>query len=268
MAYFELRIGNTFKDESKYVESEGEFYKIDKSQYIIMYSDILQYELLKTRKPSLSASLYMLSFYMDKKTNALLHKKQPLNCKQIASMLDEKYETFRRIMWELVQLELVKKDTLNGQKVYIVNPYFAFKGKSVSTELYELFKDTKWATYEDLSEYMPKRGDVYYNDWVINVLERDNHTCQCCSSKINLQAHHIKPYAKHKELRTDVRNGITLCECCHSPMILNGFHQKYGTYNNTPEQLQEYIDNKRKELGLSSIVLEEIINKRKYPTCE
>ena len=44
-------------------------------------------------------------------------------------------------------------------------------------------------------------------------------------------------------------------------MVLGGFHQTYGTRNNTPEQLQTYIDNKRNELNLPSITIEEIINK-------
>ena len=80
---------------------------------------------------------------------------------------------------------------------------------------------------------------------------------------MNLEVHHIKPYAKYKELRTDLDNGVTLCELHHSAMVLGGFHQTYGTRNNTPEQLQTYINNKRDELNLPRITLEEIINKQK-----
>ena len=251
MGYFELRIGNTFKDENECDEFGEKLCKVDKSECVVMYSDKVQSELFSLKIYSAFKTIFMLSCYMDKKTNALLYKKKPLNCRQISALLNEKYDTFRKVMWELVGMELIKKIKVDGETTYIINPYFAFKGKSVSIELYELFKDTRWAEFEDLSEYLPQRGDVYYNEWVLNVLERDNRTCQCCGSKLNPQAHHLKSYAKHKELRTDVNNGISLCECCHSPMVLNGFHQKYGTYNNTPEQLLEYIKTKRKELGIT-----------------
>ena len=83
---------------------------------------------------------------------------------------------------------------------------------------------------------------------------------QTCALPIS-EVHHIFPYAKYKSLRTDIDNGITLCECCHSSMILGGFHQTYGTRNNTKEQLQEYIDIKRESLGLQKIEIDEIINK-------
>lgn len=257
MSYFELKIGNKIKTQNP---SEETVNMINK-QYSIMCSDITQAELYKLKNYHSFGIIFKLVCLMDKKTNILLYKNEPLDITQSSILLDEKYEVFRRTVQDLIKLELIKKIKYDNKTAYVINPFYAFKGKTVSVELYELFKNTKWSNFEDLTQYLPKRGDVYYNDWLSNVLERDGYTCQCCGSKINLQAHHIKPYAKHKELRTDARNGITLCECCHSPMILNGFHQKYGTYNNTPEQLQEYIDNKRKELGLSSITLEEIVNK-------
>ena len=35
-------------------------------------------------------------------------------------------------------------------------------------------------------------------------------------------------------------------------MYVDGsFHKEYGTYNNTPEQLEEYINRKRQELGIT-----------------
>lgn len=58
-------------------------------------------------------------------------------------------------------------------------------------------------------------------NWRKAVYKRDNYTCQTCgnrSSKNNavmLNAHHIKKFAHNKELRFDVKNGITLCEDCH-----------------------------------------------------
>lgn len=88
-----------------------------------------------------------------------------------------------------------------------------------------------------------ERDSKEYKQFIKTVLERDNYTCQCCGSKNNPQVHHVLNYSSHKKLRIDVNNGITLCECCHSPMIFGSFHQTYGTYNNTKEQLDEYIKN-------------------------
>lgn len=55
-----------------------------------------------------------------------------------------------------------------------------------------------------------------YKDWRKSVFEKNHYTCVLCGQvggKLN--AHHIKPYAKHKSLRFDIKNGITLCEKCH-----------------------------------------------------
>ncbi len=95
------------------------------------------------------------------------------------------------------------------------------------------------------------RSDIEYKQWINSVLERDNYTCQCCGSKLNPEVHHILNYSQYKNLRVDIDNGTTLCECCHSPMIKGSFHNTYGTRNNTKEQLQEYVERKQKELNKS-----------------
>lgn len=58
--------------------------------------------------------------------------------------------------------------------------------------------------------------------WRVNVFERDDYTCQECGQVGGeLNAHHIKEFAKHPELRFDVNNGITICKNCHKKI-----HQK------------------------------------------
>lgn len=54
------------------------------------------------------------------------------------------------------------------------------------------------------------------NTWRQKVLWRDYYTCQHCSSKEKLEAHHIVEKSRGGTNR--VNNGITLCEDCHSSL--------------------------------------------------
>lgn len=52
--------------------------------------------------------------------------------------------------------------------------------------------------------------------WSRDVMMRDHFTCVVCHSvggKLN--AHHIKKFSDHPDLRLVVSNGVTLCEPCH-----------------------------------------------------
>lgn len=55
-----------------------------------------------------------------------------------------------------------------------------------------------------------------YTKWRTAVFERDHYRCQDCGAfDVQLNAHHIKSWARHPSLRFDVSNGVTLCEDCH-----------------------------------------------------
>ena len=61
-----------------------------------------------------------------------------------------------------------------------------------------------------------RRSCTLNTQWRNNVFKRDNYTCRKCG-KVGgvLNAHHIKSWAKHPELRYILSNGITLCLPCH-----------------------------------------------------
>lgn len=88
-----------------------------------------------------------------------------------------------------------------------------------------------------------KRKYTEYYEWRKSVYKRDNYTCQYCGDNKggNLVAHHIYNYSEHEDLRTNIDNGVTLCETCHK-----NFHDKYGYSNNNREQLNEFINNFQK----------------------
>jgi hypothetical protein len=67
----------------------------------------------------------------------------------------------------------------------------------------------------------------------------------------SLNAHHIENYSSNPDKRTDVNNGITLCEKCHSVNFEGSFHNTYGTWNNSKKQLIRFIEKKRIHLKLS-----------------
>lgn len=58
-------------------------------------------------------------------------------------------------------------------------------------------------------------------DWRRAVFERDDYRCQKCGARngnghtVYLEAHHIKQFATHPELRFEISNGLTLCKPCH-----------------------------------------------------
>ena len=102
-------------------------------------------------------------------------------------------------------------------------------------------KNPNWNHDLTLEERLKGRKIKGYNDFVRETLKRDNYTCQCCGHyATNLNAHHLDGYNWCKEKRTDINNGITLCETCHRE-----FHKLYGKGNNTKEQFEEYLKIKK-----------------------
>lgn len=92
-----------------------------------------------------------------------------------------------------------------------------------------------------------------YREWRRQVFERDFYRCRVCLFKGFLAAHHIKPYRKFPELRTEVSNGISLCKKCHTPtisrehlfenyfiaLLKNGFNSVKLSEETTPSQQEE-----------------------------
>lgn len=102
-------------------------------------------------------------------------------------------------------------------------------------------------------QLVSERTSSQYNNWRDEVYKKDWYTCQCCgkSKNINKNAHHIYNFSDYEDKRYLLSNGILLCDECHSATIPTGFHYLYGTKNNTPQQLEEYINQRRKLLNIN-----------------
>ena len=61
-----------------------------------------------------------------------------------------------------------------------------------------------------------KQARGRHSAWARRVLSRDKATCQHCdASDVPLVAHHVLSWEDFPELRTDIDNGVTLCNPCH-----------------------------------------------------
>ncbi len=101
-------------------------------------------------------------------------------------------------------------------------------------------------------ERVKERNSLEYKRWIKRNYKKCFYTCQCCGKTKNIikEMHHIYNFSTYKDLRYEDNNAILLCKECHNHSIPGSFHNTYGTLNNTPEQLEEYINNKRKVLGI------------------
>ena len=94
-----------------------------------------------------------------------------------------------------------------------------------------------------------------YKDWRSNVFLRDEYTCMGCGQiGYTLNAHHIESYSENEDLRTDIDNGITLCEKCHIEL-----HSIYGN-KTTSDDFVEWLEKvKLKRGGYDGVILQQQI---------
>jgi len=62
-------------------------------------------------------------------------------------------------------------------------------------------------------------------EWRRSVFKRDQFRCFVCNADEDIQAHHIKEFSAHPELRLDVANGVTLCIECHGALHWKDFRR-------------------------------------------
>lgn len=107
-------------------------------------------------------------------------------------------------------------------------------------------------TDEEREKNNSRASDKNYRIFRKEVLKKDDCTCQVCfrKSSKNMRVHHICGWNSFSHYRYNPNNGIILCPTHHDIQYDDSFHNVYGNGNNTPEQLEEYINRKRLELGI------------------
>ena len=98
---------------------------------------------------------------------------------------------------------------------------------------------------KDLTDEERERGRYIegYKEWGCEVKKQYNFTCDICGESPSglLRSHHLESYDSNKELRTDISNGVCLCDKCHKE-----FHHIYGYGNNTKQQYIEFKERKQR----------------------
>lgn len=96
-----------------------------------------------------------------------------------------------------------------------INPYMADRAVVHEGKIYYATKNYLYP-WEREKKDRDRRNSPSYAYWRKKVFDRDDYTCALCGQRGGeLNAHHIKPYAKYPEDRFKLENGITLCKKCH-----------------------------------------------------
>jgi hypothetical protein len=87
------------------------------------------------------------------------------------------------------------------------------------------------------------RKSVKYKMWREAVFKRDDYTCVLCKRRGgSLNADHIKPFYKYRELRFELNNGRTLCVACHKKTETYGFKQYLYERRKSKEKIIQIIE--------------------------
>lgn len=94
------------------------------------------------------------------------------------------------------------------------------------------------------------RNSSIYSLFKDAVIKKDCGKCIVCGSTQNIQVHHLYPFSIFIADRFNENNGVCVCRNHHSTAVQGSFHSIFGTHNNTPEQFEYYVNEKRQELGI------------------
>lgn len=113
-------------------------------------------------------------------------------------------------------------------------------------------------TDEDRYNTQYRFRNPLYKNFIKQCFERDKYTCQITDKPScgDIVVHHINGYNWDINNRTNINNGITLCDSIHKE-----FHKLYGKGNNTKKQFIEFVEKLFDENRISLKKYNELINR-------
>ena len=143
---------------------------------------------------------------------------------------------YKRVVFKC---EICGKEAAQIESMYYrhKNHYCSAKCASIGQGIiYKREKHPNWNPNLTDEEREKGRHIEGYDDFIKQVLERDNYTCQLTGKRGGkLEVHHLNCFSDFKEGRTDMNNCITLSKEIHRL-----FHKIYGNRHNIKEQFEEF----------------------------
>ena len=143
---------------------------------------------------------------------------------------------YKRVIFKC---EICGKEATQIESMYYrhKNHYCSAKCASIGQGIiYKREKHPNWNPNLTDEEREKGRHIEGYDDFIKQVLKRDNYTCQITGKRGGkLEVHHLNCFSDFKEGRTDLDNCITLSKEIHRL-----FHKIYGNRHNTKEQFEEF----------------------------
>lgn len=172
--------------------------------------------------------------------------------------------SWRKINWSGANCPLYQEGVREKVCHHCSKPFFHEKGSTYAT-----FKKQKFCSKPCADEGGFRYSGPEHKSWTGNprrrhrnskqaswarkVISRDLASCrQCGTSGVELQAHHIKPYQTHPELRWELDNGLTLCAPCHWQEHAKLVENRVNCWNPRPD-LKESEGNQQPSFGRKPI---------------
>lgn len=81
---------------------------------------------------------------------------------------------------------------------------------------------------KELKGYSARLANPLWQKMRLEILNRDNWTCQCCGDKTTqLEIHHVDYWEGKKPWEYDANSLITVCHNCHGKEDVRFKHEKY-----------------------------------------
>lgn len=120
--------------------------------------------------------------------------------------------------------------------------------KDVQKQIDNFYNDPTYKLYKGV------RNDKGYNKWKAEVIKRFGNQCCICYSGDKLVSHHLYSYKYYPELRTQVNNGVCICNTCHE--LFNDLHSNVNT-------LEQFVQYRKKFIGKSHTIVKKQIQESK-----